>query len=84
MKVYLLLCPVNQTSNVWQRLGIKTSNINGINFIDLNKSIANQYENVDFYVDYCHLTADANLIVAKILSEKISEILEEKNLIETK
>ncbi|MDD2386676.1 MAG: hypothetical protein PHP52_07815 [Bacteroidales bacterium] len=59
------------------------ASINKINFVDLNKSIANQYEDTEFYVDYCHLTADANLIIAKILSEKISEILEEKKLIET-
>lgn len=47
------------------------SKLNNFGFIDFNYQLQNQYKNIEFYVDYCHLTSEANTIIAKILLDKI-------------
>jgi lysophospholipase L1-like esterase len=40
-------------------------------FCDIGAEIRTLDEGVDFYTDYCHLTPEANRVIAKILAEKI-------------
>lgn len=49
-------------------------------FIDLNKSIANNYSETEFYVDYCHLTFEANKIIATDICKKIENIITNSKL----
>lgn len=44
-------------------------------FLDLNKEIRYLTSDIEFYVDYCHLTPFGNIIIADILKNKISEII---------
>lgn len=44
-------------------------------YIDFNKEITNIDNSTEFYVDYCHLTFEANKIVAEILARKVIKIL---------
>lgn len=48
-------------------------------YVDFNKEIANVNDSVEFYTDYCHLTATGNEIVAEILLRKMGLILNSKN-----
>ena len=43
----------------------------GVQFLDLNAEIASLGPDVEFYVDYCHLTFDGNRRVAEILGKAI-------------
>lgn len=52
---------------------------NGFAFVDLNKEISNIDESVEFYVDYCHLTFEANEIIADILTSEVENIIFETN-----
>jgi len=47
----------------------------GFEYIDFNRAIENKYAESDFYTDYCHLTFEANKIIAEILSERIGMVL---------
>lgn len=51
------------------------SKLNDFEFIDFNKQLENKYKatETEFYVDYCHLTAEANTIIAEILFNLIEE-----------
>ncbi len=51
------------------------SKLNNFGFIDFNYQLQNQYKNIEFYVDYCHLTSEANTIIAEILFNKIEPII---------
>ncbi len=51
------------------------SKLNNFGFIDFNYQLQNQYKNIEFYVDYCHLTVEANTIIAEILFNKIEPII---------
>jgi hypothetical protein len=44
-------------------------------YIDFNKEISGKYSDIEFYTDYCHLTFEANRIVASILAVRVTEIL---------
>jgi len=50
---------------------------NKFTFVDMNKEIRGLDEKFEFYTDYCHLTYEGNAYVAKVLSEKISDLLNE-------
>ncbi len=43
----------------------------GVDYLDLNAEIASLGPNVEFYVDYCHLTPEGNRRVAEILGKAI-------------
>jgi len=43
----------------------------GVEYLDLNAEIASLGPDVEFYVDYCHLTLDGNRRVAEILGKAI-------------
>lgn len=47
---------------------------NGFSYIDMNKEITSISSNIDFYVDYCHLTSEGNEIIAEILAKKVTTI----------
>lgn len=51
------------------------SKLNDFEFIDFNKLLANKHKNIEFYVDHCHLTVEANTIIAEILFNKIEPII---------
>ncbi len=50
---------------------------NNFNYIDLNKEITHINKSIEFYTDYCHLSFEANKIIAELLSREIEIILEE-------
>ncbi len=43
----------------------------GVEYLDLNAEIASLGPDVEFYIDYCHLTLDGNRRVAEILGKAI-------------
>jgi len=49
----------------------KTAREYGVDYLDLNAEIASLGPDVEFYVDYCHLTLDGNRRVAEILGRAI-------------
>ncbi len=49
----------------------KTAEEYGVEYLDLNAEIASLGSDVEFYVDYCHLTFDGNRRVAEILGKAI-------------
>jgi lysophospholipase L1-like esterase len=49
----------------------KTAGEFGVRYLDLNAEIASLGPDVEFYVDYCHLTLDGNRRVAEILGRAI-------------
>jgi len=49
----------------------KTAAEFGVQYLDLNAEIASLGPDVEFYVDYCHLTLDGNRRVAEILGRAI-------------
>ena len=51
------------------------SNKDGFSYIDFNKEIMSVKADIDFYVDYCHLTKEGNEIVAEILSKEVKKLL---------
>lgn len=57
----------------------QASNKYGFSYIDMNKEIMSVPSNIEFYVDYCHLTRDANDILAEILFKKITIIMDTSN-----
>lgn len=55
---------------------------NNFGFIDFNQEIENEFDKVEFYVDYCHLTHEGNSVVAEILSQRIVDLLVIRKLIQ--
>lgn len=52
------------------------------NYIDLNKEITHINKNIEFYTDYCHLSFEANKIIAELFFREIEIILKENLVIE--